>query len=230
MECERLVAAVDACSWGLKAVGARADHDVAVCMVALELLSAQRRGGAVEILDRPDCSEHRQEAVDLIARDEVGEFAVEHTSLDSFPSQRDEGAWLQRELAPLEVDLSESLGAAGTFWLVVPHGALQGMSRGARARALEQVRDWISTTAPTLQTGSPATVPAHSVTAPAQLGGVVLQRWPGPAGGGLVVLRAPPDDLESLRQVVATVALDRKAPKLEQAREGHRTTVLVVEV
>jgi hypothetical protein len=199
-------------------------------MVALELLAARRHGGAVEVVDRPDRREHREQAVDLIARDRVGEFAVEHTGLDSFPGQRDEGAWLQQELAPLEADLSGSLGAAGTFRLVVPHGALRGMPRRARALVVGRVRDWISTTAPTLQIGSPATVPAHSATAPAELGGVVLQRWPGPAGGRMVVSRVSPDELEALRQLVAAIALERKALKLEQARQGHRTNVLVLEV
>jgi len=160
----------------------------------------------------------------------VGEFAVEHTGLDSFPGQRDEGAWLDRELAPLEAELSGSLDAAGTFRLVVPHGALRGMPRRARALVVGRVRDWVSTTAPTLQVGSPATVPAHSATAPAELGGLVLQRWPGPADGRLVVSRAQPDELEGLRQLVAAIALERKAPKLEQARQGHRTTALVLEV
>jgi hypothetical protein len=206
------------------------DHEVAVCVVALELLAARRHGGPVEILDRPDRREHRQQAVDLIARDRGGEFAVEHTGLDSFPGQRDEGAWLEQALVPLEAELSGTLGATGTFRLVVPHGALRGMPRSARAVVLGRVRDWISTTAPTLQIGSPATVPAHSATAPAELGGVVLQRWPGPAGGRLVVSRARPDELEALRQLVAATALERKAPKLEQARQGHRTTVLVLEV
>jgi len=198
--------------------------------VALELLAARRRGGTVEVLDRQDGRERQEQAVDLIARDRVGEFAVEHTTLDSFPRQQGEGAWLQQELAPLEAELSGTLGVAGTFRLVIPHGALHGMPRRARARVLEQMCDWISTTAPTLQIGSPATAPAHSATAPAELGGVVLQRWPGPAGGRLIVSRIPPDELEALRQVVATVVLERKAPKLQQACQGHRTTVLVLEI
>jgi 3-hydroxyisobutyrate dehydrogenase len=69
-----------------------------------------------------------------------------------------------------------------------------------------------------LQIGSPATAPAHPATAPAELEGMVLQQWPGPAGGRPIVLRAPPDELEALRQLVASTALERKAPKLEQAR------------
>jgi hypothetical protein len=112
----------------------------------------------------------------------------------------------------------------------VPHGALRGIPRRARAFVVGRVRDWISTTARTLQIGSPATAPSHSTTAPAELGGVVLQRWSGPAGGRLVVSRAPPDEVEALRQLVAAIALERKAPKLEQARRLHRTTVLVLEV
>ena len=206
------------------------DHEVAVCVAALELLAARRRGGAVEILDRPDRRERQQQAVDLIARDRVGEFAVEHTGLDSFPGQRDEGAWLEQALVPVEAELSGTLGTAGTFRLVVPHGALRGMPRRARALVVGRVRDWISTTAPTLQIGSPATVPAHSATAPAELGGLVLQRWPGPTDSRLIVSRSQPDELEALRQLVAATALERKAPKLEQARQGRRTTVLVLEI
>lgn len=178
------------------------DHEVAVCVVALELLASQRCGGAVEILDRPDRRERREQAVDLIARDRVGEFAVEHTGLDSFPGQRDEGAWLQQALAPLEAELSGTLGAAGTFRLMVPHGALRGMPpEGSGARG-----------------GTSARLDLHDC--------------PGLAdrlSGRLIVSRAPPDELEALRQLVAARALERKAPKLERARQGHRTTVLVLE-
>jgi hypothetical protein len=102
----------------------RKDHEIAVCLVALELLAARRGGGRVEICGLPDQSERQQQAVDLIARDQVGEFAVEHTGLDSFPGQRDEGAWLAQALVPLETELSGTLGVAGTFRLVMPRGAL----------------------------------------------------------------------------------------------------------
>jgi hypothetical protein len=44
------------------------------------------------------------------------------------------------------------------------------------------------------------------------------------------VSRAPPDEVEALRQLVAAIALERKASKLEQARQRHGTTVLVLEV
>jgi hypothetical protein len=212
---------------GSSPVAAGKDREVAVCMVALQLLAARRGSDQVEVCELPDQTDRQLPAVDLIVRDQMGEFAVEHTGLDSFPGQRDEGAWLAQALVPLEQELSGTLGAPGTFWLVVPHGALQGLPGGRRPAVLRRLREWVCTAAPALQVGSPQTAPAHSETGPTELGGVRLQRWPGPAGGKLVVVRAPP---EELRRLVADVALDRKAPKLEQAREGHRTTALVLEI
>jgi hypothetical protein len=48
-------------------------------------------------------------------------------------------------------------------------------------------------------------------------------------GGTLTVVRAQPADLEQLRAQHALGALHAKAPKLEAARVGHRTTVLALE-
>jgi hypothetical protein len=45
----------------------------------------------------------------------------------------------------------------------------------------------------------------------------------------LMVVRARPADLERLRAEQVLRALQAKAPKLEAARAGHRTTVLALE-
>jgi hypothetical protein len=129
-------------------------------------------------------------------------------------------------LGPLEQAFAGQLGASGHYQLIVLGGRLGGGARGPAA--LETLKGWIRETAPRLSEGERASPPAER-------GGlrVVLRRWParpgGAAGGTLVVVRARPADLERLRAKQVLRALQAKAPKLEAARTGHRTTVLALE-
>jgi len=125
-------------------------------------------------------------------------------------------------LGPLEQAFAGQLGAPGHYQLIVLGGRLGGGARDTAA--LEALKAWIRETAPRLSEGGTASPPAERV---------VLRRWPGgpggAAGGTLTVVRARPADLEQLRAQQALRALQAKAPKLEAARAGHRTTVLALE-
>jgi hypothetical protein len=197
-----------------------------VCQVAAQALADKRGGGAVRLVSIPEDTEHSAPAVDAILTDRVGEFAAEHTRLDSYAAQSDAGAMIDERLGPLEQALARQLGAPGHYQLIVFGGRLGGGTHGAAA--LEALKAWIRETAPSLPEGGTTSPPAERVGLRAE-----LRRWSarpgGPAGGTLTVVRAPPADLERLRAEQALRALQAKAPKLEAARAGHRTTVLALE-
>jgi hypothetical protein len=205
---------------------ARREHERLACRVAVQALADEREGGAVRLVSIPEDAERRAPAVDAIFADRVGEFAAEHARLDSYAGQSDTGAMIDGRLGPLEQALAGQLGAPAHYQLIVLGGRLGGGPRGTAA--LEALKGWIRVTAPRLSEGETAS-------SPAERGGlrVVLRRWParpgGAAGGTLVVVRARPADLERLRAEQVLRTLQAKAPKLEAARTGHRTTVLALE-
>ena len=63
---------------------ARREHERLACRVAIQALADEREGGAVRLVSIPEDAEHRAPAVDAIFADRVGEFAAEHTRLDSY--------------------------------------------------------------------------------------------------------------------------------------------------
>jgi hypothetical protein len=197
-----------------------------VCQAAVQPLAIERGGGTVRLVSIPEDAEHNQPAVDAIFADHAGEFAAEHTRLDSYDGQSDTGAMIDKRLGPLEQALAGQLGTPGRYQLIVLGGRLGGGTRGSAA--LEALEAWIRETAPRLSEGETASPSTKSVGLR-----VALRRWPGdPDGadeGTLTVVRPQPADLEQLRAQQALRALQTKAPKLEAARAGHRTTVLALE-
>jgi hypothetical protein len=204
----------------------RRDHERTVCQVAVQALAAERGGGAVRLVSIPEDAERREPAVDVISADGIGEFAAEHTRLDSFAGQSDNGAMVDKRLGPLERRLVGQLGVSGHYQFIVLGGRLGGGARGTAA--LQALETWIRETAPRVPEGGAASPPVEWVGLR-----VELRRWlarpGGPDGGTLTIVRASPTDLEQLRADQALRALQTKAPKLEAARGGHRTTVLALE-
>lgn len=105
-------------------------------------------------------------------------------------------------------------------------GRLGGGTRGTAA--LQALEAWIREAAPRLSEGETASPRPEKVGLR-----VMLRRWPARIGGRgrgmLTIVRVRPTDLERLRAEQALRALHTKAPKLEAARAGHRTTVLALE-
>jgi hypothetical protein len=73
--------------------------------VAVQALADEREGGAVRLVSIPEDAEHRAPAVDAIFADRVGEFAAEHTRLDSYAGQSDTGAMIDGRLGPLRLSI-----------------------------------------------------------------------------------------------------------------------------
>jgi hypothetical protein len=62
-----------------------------VCQAAVQVLAIERGGGTVCLVSIPEDAERNQPAVDAIFADQAGEFAAEHTRLDSYAGQSDTG-------------------------------------------------------------------------------------------------------------------------------------------
>jgi hypothetical protein len=127
---------------------ARREHERLACRVAVQALADEREGGAVRLVSIPEDAENRAPAVDAIFADRVGEFAAEHTRLDSYTAQSDTGAMIDGRLSPLEQAFAGQLGAPGHYQLIVLGGRLGGGARGTAA--LEALIGWIRETAPRL--------------------------------------------------------------------------------
>lgn len=79
-------------------MGARREHERKVCQAAVQALAVERGGGTVGLVSIPEDAEHNHPAVDAVFTDQVGEFAAEHSRLDSYAGQSDTGAMIDKRL------------------------------------------------------------------------------------------------------------------------------------
>ena len=100
------------------------------CLVVLDDLS-ERLGEFIDVVGRPDEEERQLEAMDMLARSESRQFAIEHTRIESFSGQIADGVAFVKLLVSLETELFA--GLAGHYWLTVPADA----SASVRAKDTE---------------------------------------------------------------------------------------------
>jgi hypothetical protein len=205
------------------------DRDQAVSEAVARVLAQRRGGGEVHVTDEPDKQDRTRPAVDLIARDDQGSWALEHTRIESFPDQLLDDRQLLDLLEPLTSELRGSVGVPGIFHLAVAPRAVAGATPARDIRAA--LASWVRKHAPTLAVGSPLTAPHHTITEapPGVPFEVTLTRWPGPNRGDVRLMRNVPADLEDQRVTRLTKALDDKITKLLAASDGDITSVLILE-
>ena len=167
------------------------------CLVVLDDLS-ERLGEFIDVVGRPDEEERQLEAMDMLARSESRQFAIEHTRIESFSGQIADGVAFVKLLVSLETELFA--GLAGHYWLTVPADA----SASVRAKDTEGVRGtikkWVAEAATALEAEDLSRRQSVSITA--KLEGVpfsvTLTRTRLP-GNCLRILRNTPTELEELR-------------------------------
>lgn len=200
--------------------------DARVCLGVARIISRRRGGSAVRVVDLPDERERLHPAIELIAEDELGEIALEHTQIESFGGQIASGVAAQR-LSDLLRQTVRPL-PPGRFQLVldpttIPMGAEVRVAADALTASLGEV-------APTLEFGGPRAQVRHVADMVTDLALVArLYRWPGPDPGVLDCLFAPPRELENLRAERAARAVAGKMQKLLAAAGKDRLSVLVLE-
>jgi hypothetical protein len=105
-------------------------NEQAVCAVVA--LLEQRIGEPLTVTSRPDTLERQRPAVELLCETATRKFAVEHTRIESFPTQIADGEIFSSLLEPLEAELAGTL--PGHFWLVVAVGATAGVRAETASR------------------------------------------------------------------------------------------------
>ncbi|MHC4297416.1 MAG: hypothetical protein ACYS7Y_08960, partial [Planctomycetota bacterium] len=130
---------------------------------------------------------------------------------------------------PLKSKLRGQLPTPGHFELAVDTGTTKG-TKWTKEPIQNALIKWIKDKAPLLQLGSPNTAPHHHVRegphgVPFQ---VTLYRWPRHDGELRISMNAPASLQDRRRQRISE-ALERKCPKLCQAREDKRISILLLE-
>lgn len=200
--------------------------DAKLCIAVARVLSEQRNGGPLEIVDFPDVSERKKKAIDLIVRDAVGLMAFEHTLIESFGGQIASGIAARRLAALLESRVGGL--PEGRFHLVVDPTKLPP-SKSGEAFA-DAIAAGVLAAAGALAIGEPGMQRKHFVEIPTEVARpATLYRWPGPRIGSFELRFTPPKDLEILRQERALKAVSDKTPKLLMAAGKDALSVLVLE-
>ena len=207
-------------------------NEEALCAAVGKFVGERRRETLVE-LGRPEDTERHRKAVERVFESPTGRFVVEHTRIESYPGQIEDGRKFGALLGPLEQVFTDRLPLPeGKYSLTVAAGAA-GL---VRERELAEVRMalgiWIANIAPTLQPHRPG-VSGHTATArpdgvPFE---VRLQRWSAPGSSRLLSYRSIPEDLERLREARVNTALHAKIGKLAAAKREFSATesILILE-
>jgi hypothetical protein len=185
------------------------DHDVIDAFVA-----QLRENGHPELrVDRRPDEDNRQSAdIDAVA----GQFAIEHTSIDTLPNQRRDSDWFMRAAGNLEQEIE-----APPFRLniTLEYDAVGTGQNWAAIR--EALKDWIRSSAPSLPEGRSLIEDAPGI--PFRLHVIKSsERRP-----GVFFARYEPDNDTLPERVKA--AFNRKTEKLAKYQGPGVTTILLVE-
>lgn len=206
-------------------------NEEAACRAALEFRD-QRRGETGRIVDRPDQVERQRPAVEFIVETESGQCAVEHTRVESFPNQ----IYSQKRLADfinsLERELEGNLSTPGTYRLTLWQTGLDQMTNRQLSALQAELSAWVMRHAASLKPSPSARLESESIrnAAPPETPvRVRLYRSNRISARQFGVLFPVVDDLEDLRAERMITALKAKLPKLYEAKQGGRNSILVLE-
>ena len=181
-----------------------------------------------KIIEYPDESERNLPACDALVLVGIRNVAVEHTSIDSIPSQRRDDQRFMALLGPLKSELAGKLPTPGHYQLVIPMNAIHtGIDW---ADVCLRIREWCQKVAPNLGIGGSSTAPRHFVREVPQGTPfeVTLYRWPG-RDGQFKIARLCPADLANQRKEVICQALISRGAKVARYRNSGFRTILVLE-
>lgn len=213
----------------------RRDELIALCVAERD---AELRGaGAVRVVEWPDRSGEDGPTVELIAADDTGEIAIEHTRIESYENQTGDRAALDAMFPGGGPRLDDRPNAV-RFRLGVPIGSLAALGRSQRKQVAAVLTEWVREhldQVPTLKVpGQPSHLTGSDDRVPFlwTLDCHITDDLPfGVLPGCIVAVSfGRPSDLEGRRNERSTRALGAKMPKLETASAGgRRRTILVVE-
>lgn len=174
---------------------------------------AQRGYPGLVVEERPDESNRTSSDIDALA----GPFAIEHTSVDALPDQRQQESWVRQVTGGLadEIPIRPDCRLRITFdFLAVRQGQDWGRIR-------QGLKSWLLDAARCLDDG------VHVVSSVPDVPFPVHVRKSSGRRGGLSFGLFAPDDLSLGERLQAH--LGRKAAKLARYQKAGRTTILLVE-
>jgi hypothetical protein len=197
------------------------------CDAILRVL--EREFGAVRADLRFPEREHDSAPVELTCTIGATLVALEHTRLEAYPMQMQDGVRFAGALERLEKDLDQLLPRNSFFMLSVPSNAFDGRSANEAQAIGDRIRDWVLAVASAMSAtsrfdGRRADIPGVPFT-------VALDRANGMPWeeGRLLIARFMPSELEAKRAARVKTALDGKLPKLAAWKDRGAATVLVLE-
>jgi hypothetical protein len=206
-------------------------RDKRVCLFGTADLVLSRNGGALVVDSFPDEVERSAKAIDLIAHDDLGVLAAEHTVVEAYASQLYDNLRMREVFGLFAQRFGHGLPAPGRYTLsVVTTGAAAFPRRGA-ATLLDVVEEWVRSRDLPVPEFPPHELNHISGGPPDLPIDVTLYRTPcsGEDDGLLRVVFGRPQDLEEERVERLVRAYADKCPKLESARHSGYATLLVLE-
>lgn len=186
------------------------------------LLDVIGHGQPHQILNRPDHQDRIGKACDVIA--ELGNcmLAIEHTSIQSIPNQRDKS--FRSFFDPLEQELLGRMPKPGRFFLYVYPDVIANLSQRAKKEVRSRIRDWCIEQADGLGLDPPKHyAKAQPLGVPFEL---MLCREP--LNGQFCVRQIVPKDVEAKRTQVLYQSLKKRGQKVASYRlQGYRTILLL---
>jgi hypothetical protein len=178
----------------------------------------------------PDKENRAGPDIDLIARDDVGDIAVEHTILETFAGQITDNVRFRQLFGDMTDRVGSTLPTPGHYHLAVAVEAVSGIKATDAVKG--EIETWIRNKAPALPIPSIPPKEKNSVAgvppdAPLPM---VLRRLRDGPQGVVWCLRATPEELAELAVLRATTALQHKAKELEAYRCQGATTLLLLEI
>jgi hypothetical protein len=168
--------------------------------------------------------------VELVCTIGQARYALEHTKLQSYPDQIQDGVHFSDALEVLELELLGQLPKIGWFMLVVPSNAFVGLSTDKAICIRKNIAAWIVRVAPTMTLSSRGdaglTEKVDGVPFDVSLYATV---GPQDSLGELKIARYAPSGVDALRLNEIGKTLTKKLPKLKAWSEEGVNTVLVLE-
>lgn len=198
-----------------------------ICKAVMNLV-AHRRGETIASEQPVDAVVRDKPAVEWFFETRSAKFAVEHTRIESFSNQIEEGKLFAKLLGPLEAELKGKV--PGAFFLIVDVGAAKAPS-AQHDEIRRGLADWIRAKGAGLDaeeqsgpdgncdlTDTPPGVPFQ----------VTLHR-DADYDSRLFIMQSLSGDRESLQRDRIRTALARKCPKLLEASNNGRDSILILE-
>lgn len=179
------------------------------------------------VIDQPDKTIRNSKACDSIATIGKKRVAIEHTSIDSYPKQREEGALFLELFVPIKNVLEKELKIPGRFVLCTDSNINLKRFNFEKVRPL--IINWCLEKAGNLEIGSPSTAPRHFISE--QLPGIPfkikLYRWQGQNGVRLSMNLSEEIEIELIE--VLKSAMSSRGKKVVSYKEKGFKTILLLE-